>query len=642
VVAIAPIDVTVADSAVRWLGDGLPQMIAARLSRAADVSVVLPSRVRAVQVRAELPSGALSTAQLRELGRRVGADAVVSGAVAGRGGVTALELALVDTRSGQVVRLDAVADSSVFTLVDRAAVRLLDALGARAGGPRLADLETSSVEAYRHYVRYVQLAYERPSEGEAELDAAVALDSGFTSAVLTRLLVAMNENDGRLVTALDATLRRRGTRIPARDRLEWESRMALHAGDLARSERLAELLVRGWPTDPRGYTMLADIQGLSGRWDARDSVLQRILALDSLGMEAGRGPCSACYAFGSLVDARIVRGDLPGAERAARRWVTLTPTVPGAWVALSLAHMYQDRHDAALAALTRARELAPDEPWVHMVHGWAFVMARRLDAADSAIAAWERSDSRAMRIQAADLRSVVLRERGRFRAADSTIAGAIAQYPELTYLQLVRANAIARTGDCAGAVRAYEWMHGPGPAHEPRPGGEARGFAWHHALLADALASVPAGARCAEAAMLPALADSVERIGRRSYYGRDWVLHHHVRALIAERAGDWARAEREFVLARWGRGDGWTRTTMGIARAQLAQGRTADAVATLREAYHARPDAMGRYQPRSEIDLVLSRAFERLGMTDSAHTYLEYARAAWKEADPEVKALLAR
>ena len=42
-----------------------------------------------------------------------------------------------------------------------------------------------------------------------------------------------------------------------------------------------------------------------------------------------------------------------------------------------------------------------------------------------------------------------------------------------------------------------------------------------------------------------------------SYYGRDWRLHHHIRALIAERAGDWARAEREFEQARWVRGETW-------------------------------------------------------------------------------------
>jgi len=140
--------------------------------------------------------------------------------------------------------------------------------------------------------------------------------------------------------------------------------------------------------------------------------------------------------------------------------------------------------------------------------------------------------------------------------------------------------------------------------------------------------------------MLPALADSVERIGRLSYYGRDWRLHHHIRALIAERAGDWARAEREFEQARWVRGDAWTRTTTGLARVQLAQGRIGDAIATLREAYHARPDAMGRYQPRSEIDVMMSRAFAAAGMHDSARTYLGRARAAWAHADPEVRRLL--
>ena len=643
VVAVASIDVAHADSSLRWLADGLPQMLAARLSRASDVAVVLPSRVRQLRERAELPAGAAMTpAQLRDLGRRVGATIVVSGALVGEGSMASLEIALLDARSGRVTHLDVVADSSVIALADRAAVRLLDAIGASASGPRLADIETSSVEAYRHYVRYHQLAYERPTEAYQELDAAIALDSGFTSAVLAALAVAMAGNDGVRSATLNASLARLGTRVPERDRLDWEARMALSDGDLARSQALGEMLVRRWPLDPRGYTVLADVYAVTGRWQAQDSVLQRLLALDSLAMEAGRGACSACFAYSSLVDTRIVLGDLAGAERAARRWVALTPSLNMAWTALGLTHAYQEHPDAALAALARARELAPDEPWTHQVLGWTLVMSRRLDSADSLVTALGRSDARWARMLAGDLRSVVLRERGRFRAADSSIARTIAEYPELTFLQLVRANAIARAGDCAGAVRAYEWMHGPGPARTPQRGGEARGFAWHHALLADALASAPAGARCDEVAMLPALADSVERIGRLSYYGRDWRLHHHIRGLIAERAGDWARAEREFAQARWVRGDAWTRTTTGLARVQLAQGRTHDAIATLREAYHSRPDAMGRYQPRSEIDLMMSRAFAAAGMHDSASVYLAYARAAWKDADPEMKRLLER
>jgi hypothetical protein len=54
------------------------------------------------------------------------------------------------------------------------------------------------------------------------------------------------------------------------------------------------------------------------------------------------------------------------------------------------------------------------------------------------------------------------------------------------------------------------------------------------------------------------------------------------------------------------------------------------------------PDAMGRYIPRSELDLRMSNAFRAAGMTDSARVYREYVRRAWAHADPEVRRLLVR
>jgi hypothetical protein len=49
---------------------------------------------------------------------------------------------------------------------------------------------------------------------------------------------------------------------------------------------------------------------------------------------------------------------------------------------------------------------------------------------------------------------------------------------------------------------------------------------------------------------------------------------------------------------------------------------------------------MGRYQPRSELDLYMAMAFRQTGALDSAAVYEGYVRRAWVKADPEVKELL--
>jgi hypothetical protein len=46
---------------------------------------------------------------------------------------------------------------------------------------------------------------------------------------------------------------------------------------------------------------------------------------------------------------------------------------------------------------------------------------------------------------------------------------------------------------------------------------------------------------------------------------------------------------------------------------------------------------MGRYVPRSELDLWMVRAFRAAGRADSAAVYEGYVRRAWREADPEVR-----
>ena len=160
---------------------------------------------------------------------------------------------------------------------------------------------------------------------------------------------------------------------------------------------------------------------------------------------------------------------------------------------------------------------------------------------------------------------------------------------------------------------------------------DARGFTWAHALEADALLRVgdTAGGR--------AFLDSLVRVGQQSYYRRDWLLNHHVRGMLNFSEGKLGDAERELKAAEWSAG-GWTRTNIELARVQLARGHAGDAVATLREAYLAPLDGMGRYVPRSEIDWWMARAFTQAGERDSAAAYAAFVRSAWEHADAGVRA----
>jgi tetratricopeptide (TPR) repeat protein len=266
------------------------------------------------------------------------------------------------------------------------------------------------------------------------------------------------------------------------------------------------------------------------------------------------------------------------------------------------------------------------------------VRARRLDEADSMVAAWRTSSNRAFRRTALDLRVMIDRERGQLRTSLRNTDRAIAADSGLEFLELVRGNTLARLGDYAAAERLYERrIHPSDPKPHPwlpKPAG-LRGFCWEHALLADAIA--PAG----DTVRLLAIADTLERVCPRSYFARDWTLHHHVRGLVHAAARRYAEAVREFRRAPHIVADWWPRTTVELAKAQLALGRAREAITTLQTAYATPLDAMGRYVPRSELDYYMALAFKAAGLPDSAAVYAAHVRRAWKDADPEVKRLLA-
>jgi tetratricopeptide (TPR) repeat protein len=643
VVAIAGMWTTGGDSADAWLADGMPRLLEAGLARASDIAVVPLENVEAVRARAELePRAPIPDGRAIELGERVGATWVVRGAIARADTMLLLDLSVHATRDGRLLRRAVVSARDVFALADAAAARILALADGRREGPRLADLETSSTAAYAHFIRAVQAsAAGRGSEEVAELDAAIALDSAFGSALLLRAANAWGGGDTATLRRVEDQLRRNRSRLSERDRLHWDAMQAAHDGRRQRAMQLLGELVTRYPRDPRGFAQLADLYYAEGRWADLQALLQRTLALDSLGLAAGEGPCVPCETYGRLVEIQWARGDRAGAERSARRWVQVQPGSANAHHHLAKVLARLGHADDAVAQMERAVSLAGNDPAQQLALARVLVMVRRYESADSLVRRWERdaattpdSARRAQLLaQVADLRSVLALERGELRRGIADIDRTLRDDPRADWLLLIRGAMLARLGRFDEAEATYE-EHAHRRSPLPRDASAARAFAWEHALLADAIAGR------GDTVRLAAIADSLARLAPMSYFARDWRLHHHVRGLVAMRGGRLAEAERELQAARWGIA-GWTRTVAELARAQMAQGRPLDAVRTLRDAID-HPDAMARYLAVSEVDRLRACAFGAAGLPDSAAAYRERARRAWRRADPEVRRLLDR
>lgn len=622
------------DSGLAWLGDGMVQMISARLARSQAVQVVAPERMRELLPRSATLSDLLAAA------RRAGARWAVSGAVNRAEAGLLMDVNVHDTRDGRLAALATVSAADPITLAELAAVRVLTAAGSEPGGPSLAEVETASPDAYEHFIRYARLADEMQTEQAiAALDAAIALDSGFVSALRERASIAFPRGEMRVVEALLAAFRRHEARATEYDRLFLASQTAFYAGEHARSEMLARQLVERYPLDPRTYAWLGDVYTTHGRWQEAGETWQRLLALDSLSSRSGAGVCVPCRAHIKLAELAHLTGDLAAAERAGRRLTELVPELIASWDVYATALAAQGRYPEALAAARRGRRVDPTDIRGPSLEGRILMMARDWAGADSFVRALRSQGSPDLLPLALDLAAILARERGQYRASVALL-DTLARTGAAN-LDLVAGTSLARLGQYEAARPRFFAVP---PVRRPVEqaglragslvGDLARAFSWHRALEADAMA--PSG----DTTRLRAIADSLAELGGASYYGRDWRLHRHVRGLLLARQGRHEEAVAEFRAARWGH-TGWTRSIAEEARSLVAQGRAGEALAELRRAYAAMLDAMGRYLTRTELDLEMARAFRAAGQADSAAVYEARVRTAWADADPEVRPLIA-
>ncbi len=643
--AIVPFDVA-GQSGDAWLAVGLPRLLGAALSREHVVSVVEQTRLRDV-----LPAGdtnrASSSTDALAAARRLGASWLLTGSVTVGGGRYWLDMSLSDVRNGLRTRHMTSADTALDGVIAQATARLVAGIDVHGGGAQFTELEPNTLTAYRSYIRALQLTGQmRPVEATAALDEAIAADSGFVAAVMERrymLGTTYTTAATDSARALDHAYFKNRERATEFERLYFGAYLALHAGDHARADALGRTLLARYPRDPRAYFRAMEILSLHGRFAEVANIAERAIALDSAGRKAGSEGCIICVGYRVLSENARITGDLIRAESAARHATSAAPEDPAGWAQLGAVLAAQGRYDDAVAASRRAGALAPTDPQFAMDAIRRLIEARQYVAADSALRSWRSSNDPQFALGADEMRTLLLRERGQLSAATHLLDKALRRYPaDSSWLLLVQADTRAHMGDLIGAERAFvaavprEPASHVGDGASSFPADWARTFTWPRTLLADALWQ--AGNR--DTVRLAALADSIQAIGARSYYARDWRLYHHVLGLIAMTGGRWPQAESEFGKARWGR-SGWTRTLVELARAQLAQGHATVALATLRDAYTAQLAAMGRYVTRSELDFEMARTFAAAGAPDSARVYAAYATSAWRNADPRVRRQLA-
>jgi tetratricopeptide (TPR) repeat protein len=174
------------------LGPVVTDAFRTALGQSQSVMVVQPATVRDVLQRMQRPTNThVDFALAREIATREVIKAVIDGSLIGVGGRYVIAMRLVSAQTGEELatfRETAANQSELLPTVDRLAkevrAKIGESLKRVQSAPPLEQVTTSSLEALKKYVQGTKLINEEGdfARGAAQLEEAVALDSGFAMA----------------------------------------------------------------------------------------------------------------------------------------------------------------------------------------------------------------------------------------------------------------------------------------------------------------------------------------------------------------------------------------------------------------------------------------------------------------------------
>lgn len=311
-----------------WLRKGVTDMLIADLSQSRQLSVV--SHEGLLNILRRLGQEDYASADVRVaalVAREAKAEAWLTGALRKRGDSLRIEARLYDAQRGELLKEDSVAGEGmerIFTMVDELSRKVKEGLqlslrDARERALALADVTTTSVQAYRHYITGLEQQYKLYVErGAAEFQEAIRLDSTFAMAYLQLAYAYGTLGKHQQALEVVATGLRRGERASAKERLALGAYYHMLTGNVAEAFRLLEEVIKLDPYDKMIHYAL-------GSWSYSVGWTER--------------------AIGEL-----------------EKTIAVDPGYKIAYNLLGYAYARLGRFQEATAALKKYRELAPEEP----------------------------------------------------------------------------------------------------------------------------------------------------------------------------------------------------------------------------------------------------------------------------------------
>ncbi|MGH7586328.1 MAG: protein kinase domain-containing protein [Gemmatimonadales bacterium] len=322
---IAVLPFTASGTGVDVLGEGMVDLLATNLDAVGGISVVEPRRVLA-QWRKQGGEGLDLDGSL-DVGREVGAEAIVLGSIVGTGNTVRLSADLYAKDGTRLARAQQEGHpDSVLALVDRLSVALLQDVW-RSQEPipslRVAALTTSSVPALRAYLEG-ERHYRRAEwdSAQAAFEAAIEQDSTFALAHY-RMALTLGWNGGygteRDRQATDAAARH-ASRLPERERALLGGYRLFSGRDPSAADTLLRIAAAN-PTDVDAWYLLGEARFHSRSvrgWTMEElyAPFDSVLALDSTLTPASIHPFQLAIGTGDSLRFRRYAATVSGGASA--------------------------------------------------------------------------------------------------------------------------------------------------------------------------------------------------------------------------------------------------------------------------------------------------------------------------------------
>lgn len=615
------------DSVVR--GAVFRDMLATSLARIEGLPVVANSRLVELLpgVNDASPPGATADAA-----RRAGANELLEGEIAQAQGGLVLTLRRVSLPTGTVQRGYRLQAADSYALADSATDAIARDLHLEVPADAAPSSRTHSAIAYALYEEGLRAFYgANPAAALRLMEAALARDSLFAMAAFFGWVSARHVERYDVADRLLPVARRLAARTSGREQMLIESALARDHDPLTESLARSREFAARYPNDPDAQVALGSTLAAAGDWAGSVTALDRAIAIDSAVGATASPYCRVCSTINLLVTTYLWWDSLAAAERTARRLIAFRPEEPGGWRALIEPLLRSSRRAESESAAARASKLSAEKIDHSLWFERDLIRAGRADELEvrlvselSSVVA-ERADDRAW------LLTFSLRNQGRLK--DAALLAARGIVPG-SGMRLNRPRDAFSSGIIAleqdrprDAARYFYELAASDRAHSAPGGYQSRMVAFHLTLAGTALAAA------GDTAAVRALADSVERIGARSTFGRDLSLHFFLRGLLLQRQNLHGEAVVAFRRALFSTTEGYTRTNLELARSLMALRRPDEAIAVLRPALRGGVDGSNTYVTHTVLREALARAYAAAGQRDSAAAQYALVERAWRRAD---------